>query len=289
MKNCTKWLFFTFYLATALAFFLYFLFPENAIREQIRIEAQKKLPGFDLMLGRVRPELLPPGAVIIPAVLLSSDIETLRFDILKISPRSLNLTGNSGSRFRFKGTAYGGAFTGSFTDSVSKKKKNASLKSSFSGIRIEDISTIKKLFSRRVSGAVNGKVSIKINNPIKADIKLDFSKVRMEFANHFIGDEVLEFSRGQASLHIVDNLIDITNCDIRGEQVDLFLRGKILGGLSAAESVLELSGYVNPHAEFLEVLKKKIPMAFFPHRGTVAGGFSFRVTGTVDRPAFFWN
>ncbi len=287
MKRKLKWLFYLLYLAVASIFFLYVIFPGDAARDRLQVRADEIFPGAETTLGQTSPNLFPLGISIDSVAFSAFDRELVRLADVRISPRPSSFF-SEGTAYGFQGEIHGGSIQGVFAEATEANRGTCSLDATFANLNIEKASSLTGFLPGKASGLLKGKISCRFDEDVKADLNLELSMGCLEIDNVLVGKETFEFSAGEVSASMSGGLVHLTGCDMQGKQANIFLSGRIYAGRSVEESRMELTGYIAPHPEFFEKLRKKALVGFMPQRAGPKG-YSFKVAGTFDRPTFLWD
>ncbi len=253
----------------------------------MQIRADEMFSGAETVLGQTNPILFPPGISIDTVSVSAFGRELAKLKNLRILPRFSSFF-SGGVAYGFQGEMHGGSIEGLYAETTGGNLGNGSLDATFSNIRVEQSPVLTEFLPGKASGLLIGKVACRFGGEARADLNLKLSGGRLEIDNVLIGKETLEFAAGEASATLSGDLVHITGCDMQGKQADIFLSGRIYAGRSPDESRMDLTGYIAPHPEFFEKLRKKALAGFMPQ---TAGpkGYSFKVGGTLDRPTLFWD
>ena len=270
----------------ALAFFIYYLFPSDAVKAYVTSELKNANPDFSMTIDQIRPGF-PPGFKCKDIMLFQKDIPMIHADWMKIFPDFLTLLGSE-KRFIFKGESHEGHFDGHITLPPSSEKKNASdltIRSELSEIQVREISGIQDRSDNEISGILGGTITYGGKDSEGAvNAKLTLADCNIGLAEPIFSVETLTFDTIDADVEIKEKKVQIRQCVTKGKQVG----GNFSGIISLKEpfekSMLNLSGSIKPHPSFIANLGEGA--ALLLKQGSGADGFPFSIRGTFESPQF---
>jgi type II secretion system protein N len=286
MKSRLKWLLYGLYTFAAIIFFLFVLFPEKTVREHAKGLVQNLHPGLTLTIAKAVPKF--PISVCLKEVSLMALGETVAdVDSLVLRTSFHSIFGRDNDIF-FKFKAYGGDIQGMIENNYSINEDCWRLNAIISDLRLESIPPIHKL-DYQISGLLNMKVDYQREGTSNANAIMEFYNARVGLPSPFFGQTFFDFKKADATVSVRENIMEITECKIKGLQTDIILSGTVVLKQPLNISILKLNGFINPHLAFLKDLNKKTPLKIFPEKKAGKKGFSFKIKGTIDRPGFFWD
>lgn len=287
MNNTRKWLPYFLFILAVTAFFIYFLFPSDKIKNLITVHFNKTCPGINIAVDYVKPAF-PPGLRLYNVNFYHTHDPLFRMEQIKITPGLLSLF-RSKIIFCFKGSAYTGILEGKgeFTENGPEVMIDGKL----SGIRIKKISAIKDFIGRNISGVLDGNFTYRNQKESGDNLKTEFviSNGQLELLTPLFQLESLPFKKITAELAIKNMNLQIKKCIIHGDQMDGSISGFVTLKNPPGQSYLKLSGTIKPHPLFLEELGNDLSANLLPKKIFGKNGIHIRIYGTLDNPRFFLN
>ena len=287
MNNTRKWLPYFLFILAVTAFFIYFLFPSDKIKNLITVHFNKTCPGINIAVDYVKPAF-PPGLRLYNVNFYHTHDPLFRMEQIKITPGLLSLF-RSKIIFCFKGSAYTGILEGKgeFTENGPEVMIDGKL----SGIRIKKISAIKDFIGRNISGVLDGNFTYRNQKESGDNLKAEFiiSNGQLELLTPLFQLESLPFKKITAELAIKNMNLQIKKCIIHGDQMDGSISGFVTLKNPPGQSYLKLSGTIKPHPLFLEELGNDLSANLLPKKIFGKNGIHIRIYGTLDNPRFFLN
>jgi type II secretion system protein N len=263
----------------AVVFFIFYLFPGQKIEKYLMDGFGRAFPGFALAVAKIRPAL--PFAVKLSGVTVTQE-DRLMFetDVVKIG-LPVKSVFSPGTSLFVRGKVYGGKANGIVR--FVEKSGSATADFEFSGIRIEKIPAVAQMGESGISGALSGtltgdsaassgQVSVKL---LITDLAIPISTPLLKLAD--VSFKVVEMD---ASLNLSDFLM--TQCVFKGNQLDGEMTGKMALKDPFEASLLDLTGTLEPHPEFL----KNFPIQMLPMRQGNKKNVGFKISGTLGKPGF---
>ena len=289
MNNTKKNILYISFIIAAFVFFLYILFPSDAVKKYVEHKLGGINPDLSISIDNINP-VFPPGVRLNTVSFYYIRSLLLDAETIKIVPKIFSVF-SSKTAFSFKGVAYDGIINGraNIGDNAGHIKIDADL----SGIQIKDIPAIKipagiEKEKYKVSGILNGKVSYS-NNKDSGRImgaKLDISDCRIKLKEPVFNHENFTFSNIEADLAAIKNKLQIKSCTIEGDKVNASLSGSIVTRKNLGSSVLNLEGKIKLKPLFFGNMKKNLLASIFPAKMSGNSSFSFKIRGTFDSPEF---
>ncbi|MGB5746529.1 MAG: type II secretion system protein GspN, partial [Desulfobacterales bacterium] len=110
MKPTKKTLLYTAYIIGLTVFFLYFLFPSDAVKDYVAYKISQGNPDISVTIDRVNP-VLPPGIKLHAVGIAHGNKALIDLDSVKITPGLLSFF-SSTKTARFKGRVKAGTVQG---------------------------------------------------------------------------------------------------------------------------------------------------------------------------------
>jgi type II secretion system protein N len=272
-------------LLAAIIFFLFYLFPQERVNQQLIQGIHEVLRDFDIAIADSSPAF-PIGLKLSGVSVSRTGNKIFSAETVKLGIPVFSLY-SQGHRFSIKAKMYGGEIKGVFSLNRNESTpgiQNVVSKLELAGIRIDEIPAVAQLVSNgAISGIVNGTVDIDSVKPTEqAVIKLHAAKVSFPLALSVINLGNLDFSGIAIEGVFNRDELTIKVFDAKGSQADCKLSGKIQFKEPIEDSLLNLSGSIEPRVEFL----KKLQAGVFPVKFAGTNGIPFEVSGTFQKPEF---
>jgi type II secretion system protein N len=289
MNNTKKKILFILYIIAAFIFFLYILFPSNAVKKYIEHKLGGIHPDLSISIGNINPTF-PPGIRLKAVSFYYIRSSLLDAETIKIVPGILSLF-SSKTTFSFKGAAYAGIINGSAD--IGNNSGHIKIDTNLAGIQIKDIPAIKNLAGiekekYKVSGILNGKVRYS-NNKGSGRVEgamLGISDCRIKLKEPVFNHENFTFSKIEADLAMVKKRFQIKSCTIEGDKVNASLSGSVVTKKNLGSSVLNLNGKIKLKPLFFGNMKKNLLASIFPKKMSGNSSFTYKIGGTFDNPEF---
>ncbi len=287
MSKTMKWLLWSLYGTALTGFFIYYLFPSDALREYAAKKVKAANPDLSLISKKMTPAF-PIGVNIHGAELLSKDQVWIETDNIRIVPEILSLF-RKDKQFEFKGAAWKGNFTGQAMLSKPENDNEDLLKAdtSLSGIRLEQIGYIQETTGKKVSsGILSGTINYhRKKSGAGMESKFSISGLGVEFSTPIMKLPALTFKTTDAEIVSADmKTIEIKQCASKGDQASANISGTITVNEQFEKSLLNLKADITPNPALLSSLGKNFPAAMFMG-GAKSGSITFRINGTIEQPS----
>ena len=263
----------------AVVFFIFYLFPGQKIEKYLTDGFGRAFPGFELSVAKIRPAL--PFAVKLSGITVTQEdrlmVET---DVVKIG-FPVKSVFSSGTSLFIRGKVYGGKANGIVNFVGNGGSANADFE--FSGIRIEKIPAVAQMGESVISVALSGTLTgDSTASSGQASVKLRINDVAIPISTPFLklADISFKVVEMDASLNRSDFLM--TQCVFEGNQLDGEMTGKMALKYPFAASLLDFTGTLEPHPEFL----KNFPIQMLPMRQGNKKSVGFKISGTFGKPGF---
>lgn len=288
-ENRLRYILYVIYFTGVSLCLLYFLFPEQVIRNSLNQFAKTIFPETTMEIGKVNPIIFPPGVSMKPIYISESGKPLIQLDFLDIYPRIYNVLSKNGKTYQFNGNLLGGTMEGLYKEFQDADNLKQQLNMKFTGIKIANIPALNEDDTFKMIGNLNGWVDLTHGNVLQADMKLTLSEGEINITHALLGNLRIVFSEFSSVISQKDTTIEITQGYLHGDDADLIISGNIYGTWPIINSKLNFSGYFNPHHGFLKKPENKIFINFFPDEKTNDKGFSFLINGNLKTPVFSWN
>lgn len=273
------WLLYGLYILAVTVFFLYYLFPADAVKRYVQTRTSQLDPALQLTIGQVRPAF--------PAHMRWSNVSLrysrqLLFEAEKItvSPRLFSfLAGKKG--YTLRTDVYGGTVTGRTQTASGGLAGRLQL----SALELEKIPALKNLDQLKPAGKLNFRLDFTPEDntfAAKGDFNIDDFSVNLE--ELFPGITAFSFNTLSGKIRFSTNRLTISDGTARGRQADAGLKGTLTLAKPLMESGLDLAVTVRPHAELIAALRKNPVFQWVSGKAAGKSGLPLRITGTVADP-----
>jgi type II secretion system protein N len=283
MSKKKVWLLYGIYGFAAVVFFLYYLFPVEAVKRIAVDRLQRQFPQLQADIDQAR--------LVFPTGLRFDDVAVFRqnmpyFEASQVTVRAAWLSLVTGGKsFTYDIDAAGGKIQGRAVIN----DRQIDMVSDLEKLRLEELPALQSLIPLGLAGVLNGKVSFQTESENKrsADIRVNVSECIVQLAEPFLNIDVLRFSSVDADAMLQDRQIKLTRCIFRGDEINGDLSGSGILRDRIEQSTLNLTGKLQPNAALLQQLGGDMAVNFL--KGAGPGGLSFRVTGSFDKPKVSFN
>jgi type II secretion system protein N len=289
MNNFRSWLILSVYIVSAAAFFIYCLFPSDAVTAYITKKMNTINPAFSIRIDHVNP-VFPPGLRFHAVSLYHADTALFSVDKMKVAPDLLSVFREK-TTFFFKGRVHEGILEGTVDISGNEPARNVDIFTHLSKIEINDIPLIRNVEEIKLSGTLNGDVAYRRdrNTGGSGTAALSIAGGSFTLFLPFYNPGSLSFRSLEADLVIKDRMLKLNRCVINGNQADGRLSGTITLEDPIGESILNLTGTLIPQPAFFKGPGKDLMEIFNLKKGPDVHRFSLKITGTLDAPAVLLN
>ena len=163
MKPTKKTLLYTAYIIGITVFFLYFLFPSEAIKNYVAYKISRVNPGIRVTIDRISP-VLPPGIKLHDVGIAQGNKALIDLDSVKITPGLLSFF-SSTKTARFKGRVKAGSVRGWAEVGSRSDQRTEKIEGTISGVQVQGIPALKRLTDHKISGNLGGDFMIAGTGP----------------------------------------------------------------------------------------------------------------------------
>lgn len=276
------WLWYGLYTVAALFFFLYYLFPSEAIEAYFISTLRKQRPNGTLTIGRIVPAF-PPGVKASPVRYSEGGPLELSLEYIHIMPEIRTIF-SAAPAFSMRGKGYGGDVKGRTT--LAPRGAASDLHVELSDLQMSTMAALQKMSGRNIAGTLSGTVDFKkADGGAQLTADLSAYRFRMDLGIPGVSLKELTFSEANAKLAGGGGAdLRIESLTAKGTQVNGDLSGTIQWRAPFEKSLLDMTGAVRPHPSFISGPGSGLA-AFFQHRGG-NNTFPFVVKGTIEAPQF---
>jgi type II secretion system protein N len=285
MKPTKKTLLYTAYIIGITTFFLYFLFPSDAVKDYVAYKISRGNPDISVTVDHVSP-VLPPGIKLHDVGIAHGNNALIDLDSVKITPGLLSFF-SSTKTARFKSRVKAGSVHGWAQIERRDDQLTEKIEGTISGIQVQGIPALKRLTAHKISGNLGGDFMIAGTGPNRSMTgNLTLSDGRIDFNQPVIGQSSLEFKKIDADLVLNNGNLTIKKCSARGSQLDADISGTIALNADSRQDALNLNGSVTPHHGFLAKIENSMPADLLRQKKTGKPAISFKIGGTLEVPDF---
>jgi len=289
MNNTKKFFLYISFIIAAFVFFLYILFPSDAVKTYIEHKLGGINPDLSILIDNINP-VFPPGVRLNTVSFYYIRSLLLDAETIKIVPRIFSVF-SSKTAFSFKSVAYDGIINGKAI--IGSNAGHINVDANLSGIQIKDIPAIQipagiEKEKYKITGILDGKVTYSNNKGSDRVLgaKLGISDCRIKLKEPVFNHENFTFSKIEADLAAIKKRLQIKSCTIEGDKVNASLSGSIVTNKNLGSSVLNLKGKIKLKPLFFGNMKKNLLASIFPAKMSGNSSFSFKIGGTFNNPEF---
>ena len=298
MHTSLKWLLYFVYTTVVATFFLYFLFPSQAVHRYLTHNLNKAHADLNVKIGPIKPTF-PPALVLNNVTLHYKEEPVFEALVLEIRPKFKTLW-KEAKTYSFNCDAYGGTVQGQFTlegdfsesksDDNQRPMRLIAGEAQLADMQISAFDILRSIpADYKLKGAIQGKIVFKNdlklqNHSVKVRLKATGATVKI--LNPILKLGEITSDRIDIIFSQDNQLITLTQFNLNGKQLNGKLSGQINLQKPLEKSVINLNGSVQPHRIFLADIKSKLPVNLFPPKIFDQNGFSFRIGGTFVKPKF---
>jgi len=288
MKPTKRTLLYTAYVIGITFFFLYYLFPSDAIKGYLAYRLSRGNPDISVTISRVSP-VLPPGIKLHDIGIAHRNRALIDLVSLKITPGLLSFFSNKKTA-SFNGRLNAGTVSGRAEIDSRDNKRAEKIEGTISGVQVQGIPALQHLSPHKISGNLDGDFMITSTglNPSMTG-KLALSNCRIEFDQPVFAQDSLGFNNIDADMALNRSTLVIKKCSARGNQLDADISGTIALKSGGRQNALNLTVSVTPHHLLLSKIETSLPVDFLQQKKAGKKAISFRIGGTVDVPEFRLN
>jgi type II secretion system protein N len=269
-------------------FFLYYLFPSDAIKGYLAYRLSRENPDISVTIRRVSP-VLPPGIKLHDVGIAHRNRALIDLVSLKITPGLLSFF-SSKKTASFNGRLKAGAVSGRAEIDSRDNKRAQKIEGTISGVQVQGIPALQRLSPHKVSGSLDGDFMITSTGPNPSmTAKLALSNCRIEFDQPVFSLDSLGFNNITADLALNRSTLVIKKFSARGNQLDADISGTIALNSGGRQKALNLTVSVTPHHLLLAKIETSLSVEFLRQQKAGKKAISFRIGGTVDVPEFSLN
>ncbi|MGD8493813.1 MAG: type II secretion system protein GspN [Desulfobacterales bacterium] len=272
------------YIIGAALVFLYVLFPSELAKQYLANMIRQMHPNLTMEIGRLKLGF-PPALSLYDVHIYHSERTIADLENVKISPHILSLF-MATTHISFKGNGYGGNFKGD-ADIIKKAgERGIVIDADLAGIQVNQLEALEAFTTHRLSGILDGTVTLTTQVPQQAltgDLVLTDGKI--ELSPPLLAQRELTFDSIEAQLIFNGQSLTIEHCELIGNQLDGQVAGSIRLGNHSSSKILDLTGNIRPHAEFLARLGNQVPK-LLESKNLQTQGVPFKIKGPMESPTY---
>lgn len=269
--------------------FLYFRFPSEAVEDYFRAKGNRANPPLALSVDRIGP-LIPYGLKFVKTRVSLRDAPNtliLNSDRLSLRPSLLSLLGGKPD-YSFHCSAYKGDTSGNIRIWQDETARSIDTEIQLTSVDLGEYAYLRELIGRSVKGTLSGTIAYNGQYmPIlegSGEAKLRLSEGMVELAEPFLTLKSIDFNELEIDMVLNKREIDVGRLEFKGRQLQGSLSGTITLRKALAESVLRLSGTIEPFAALFESAEGIQETVAFLRGRIDQGTFTFMIEGTLGEP-----
>jgi type II secretion system protein N len=271
------------YILAVTFFFLYLLFPTEAVTAYMNYKLSQYLPGVRLAVNQIRP-VFPPGLKLSAPLVYRNDKEFFTADQVTVRPRYLTLFSQT-KGFMLNASIHDGRLSGSAE--INRDQSSFHINLSAVQLEISNIPAIKELTSYDITGVLNGKLDFNYQPPNGAGVTdMVLSDCAVEFKPALFGMNQLKMDTVSVKANLADQLLNIETIDVKGRE----LNGKASGSMNINNPIIQsevnVSGQVTPTPVLMKNLSEILPISSLAQNNAFSAGIPFLISGTIESPNF---
>ena len=289
MNNAKKYFLYASYIIAAFIFFLYILFPSDAVKKYIETRLGEINPDLAISIDHIKPAF-PPGVRLNTVSFYYIRSLLLDAETIKIVPGIFSLF-SSKTTLSFKGVVYDGIINGKAD--IGNNAGHIKMDANLSGIQIEDIPAVKNLAGiekekYEVDGILNGKITYSTNKDSGRvmEAKLWISDCRVKLKDPVFNHKDFTFSKVETDIATARKRVQVRNCTIEGDKVNASFTGSIDTKNNLGSSTLNLNGEIKLKPLFFQNSDKNILASIFSEKMSGNNSFFLKIGGTFNNPEF---
>ncbi|MCD6586678.1 MAG: type II secretion system protein GspN [Desulfobacteraceae bacterium] len=274
------------YIIIVTVFFLYYLFPGDAVTAYINYQINNKSPGVQLSITELKPSF-PPGMQLFAPNLLYQNQPIIAADFLEVKPSYTSLFSKD-KIFFITGDIYEGRLDSSILVANISANPAFEFDASFENIQISQIPAIKEFESYQISGIADGNI-VYSNTEVpagKGNAGIIVTDSMVRFTPALFGIDQLVFKTINADFEIVNQRVTLKKLDVDSREVSAHASGSIILKNPINKSTVNIRGEIKLHPTFIKQLANILPIEMITKKKSKTGGIPFRITGALDQPNF---
>jgi type II secretion system protein N len=274
------------YIIIVTVFFLYYLFPGDAVTAYINYQINNMSPDVQLSIKDLKPSF-PPGMKLVSPNLLNRNQPLIGAEFLDIRPSYLSLF-KKDKTFFINGDIYDGMLDSSVSIASISADPEYDFDLTFDRIQISKIPIMKEYEAYQFSGLIAGNL-LYSNKEVKAgkgSAGFIITESAVKFTPALFGLDQLDFKTINADFDILNQRVTLKKLDVDSRDVSANATGSIILRNPIDKSTMSIQGEIKLHPSFLKQLGSVFPLELIPKQRSKTGGIPFRITGSIERPNF---
>lgn len=284
MNNAKIKFFYAAYVFVITLLFLFFLFPEETVKEYVLAKLREKAPEIELRIGSIG--LAFPFGLKLAEVRITYQEKTLDAVQVKIKPGLASLWGEDIVLY-FECKAYEGEIDGKML-LPKKGVRRISADMQAADLALDEMPVLKDATPHRIRGYLGGEVTFTagFTGGQTGVFQLHLKEFGIDFSEPFYGLEKLTLNQLTADLNLKNNRLTVEGIQVQGGDVAGSLSGSVIIRQPFEKSIVSIQGDMAPQPVFLNTLRKTLPVDAFIKKGAGGKNIPFRVEGTPEKPRF---
>lgn len=278
MIKFRAWLAYSFYVLALGTFFVYILFPAEAVGRYIVARVADVYPDVRLSIGDVSP-ILPPGLKLHRVTIGQGEGEPLNAPEIVLYPRWLSLLGKRPA-VTYKALAGRGNIRGTAIVAESGDGRLIRLDADLEGVRMEQLGFAPVFGGYRFEGVLSGRIRYTGKKKRTADARMTATDMTVATSTPVLGVRKLRFESVRTEAVLEERKLTIKRMTLAGNQLSGVLSGDIAIGRQLEDSTVSLGGTLQ-----LSLRANGSGSATRPGSGvSLAGNVPVRISGTLGSP-----
>lgn len=279
IKSIPPWLLYGLYFLAVTVFFLYQLFPAEAMKRHVQGLASRLDPSLQTIVGQVKPAF--PAHVVLSNISLLYNRQLLfKAEQATVAPRFFSLlAGRKGYTLRSR------VYDGSVTARLETVSEIVAGQLQASGLDLAKIPALKRLEGIRPAGWLDMRLDfLPEDGTFTAGGTFHIKDFEVNLAEVIPGMTVFSFSSIDGKIRCRANQLTIAEGKARGQQADVGIRGTLTAEKPFPQSELDLFLTVRPHATLIAALRKNPALQWVSAGMAGKTGLPIRIHGTIEDP-----
>jgi len=278
MGDKKVWLAYSLYGFAVAIFFLYYLFPVEAVKNYANSEVSRTFPQLRTRIDQAQL-VFPMGLRFENVAVFQQNNPFLEIERITIKPSWLSLIGGQKS-ITYAARTSGGRIEGD----AAFKSEQITFNGNLDKVRLEEIPALQRSIPHGLSGILSGKISYRSDaaNQQAANARINLSNCTIQLAEPFFNIDSLTFISINADAQLQNQQLKLTRCVFKGEELSGDLSGTGLLGSRLRNSTLNLSGNVQPNTVLFQRAGGDLVTSFL--KGAGKGGLSININGPLNNP-----
>ncbi len=290
MKNFKQIFLYIVFIIITTGFFLYYLFPIDAVTEHIVSKLNNIIPGYNVTITNANPTF-PFGLELTDVNVLSKGKQLISLKKLSVVPGlAAIMTGKK--ILHVSGSIFNGSFKSKIDVSKGFSPDKIAAETSITGISIKDIPLTGKKSETKGKVTVDGIVKYskrKLEKEKTEKSVVTVSKLNVDFFSEMLDMlnlKKLSFTGGSADIIIDKKKIQVKQFDISGSKISGSISGMITSKIPITGSIVNFTGVLKPQPAFLKELEQAMPVALMFIKNSAKASIPFKIKGTIGNPKF---